>query len=114
MRRIFGHISSVPDGISATSDKMFRQRAEIRELRKRMQQHNAVNPQQQVTIRYIKIVSTLMDTTEPRPHRPPCGPDASSSRHHPVPGVSSASTSAIRSNSHRGFEYVKGIRYLFT
>ena len=67
VRRVLGHLSSLPDGISATSDKTFGQLAEIRELRTRMQQHNAANPQQQVTIFYIKNISTLVNTTEPRP-----------------------------------------------
>ena len=32
VRRVLGHLSSLPDGITATSDKTFGQRAEIRKL----------------------------------------------------------------------------------
>lgn len=65
-----------------------------------MQQHNVAIPQQQITIRFLKNVPTLVDTTEPHPHWPPSGLAASSSRHRPVPGVAPASTSAIISNGH--------------
>ena len=96
--RVLGHLSSLPDGIMATSDKTFGQRAEIRKLRQRMQQHNAANPQQQVTIRSVNNVPLLVDTSEPRSRKAPGGFAASSLRFSRAPPA----TSASRSNSHRG------------
>ena len=63
-----------------------------------MQQHNAANLQQQITICYVNNVPTLVDTSEPRSRRAPSGLAAPSSRLPFVPSV----ISALRPNGRSG------------